>query len=91
MTRLENANPTCPWSSEIPTFYSSQARHGGHRNTFEVMTFTIPLRTLNSVACLLAVIPYQINYDRKHVHWNIVLTELYTAYADAAEMLLAVN
>jgi len=91
MTRLENANPTCPWSSEIPTFYSSQARHSGHRKTLDVMTSTLPLRTLNSVTGLLAVILYQINYDRKHVRWNIVWTELYTAYADAAEMLLAVN
>ena len=66
---MDNANPTCPFPSEIPTLYNGQARHGGHRKTLVVMTSAFHLRSHNSVASLLAVLPYQIvvNYllDRK--------------------------
>ena len=35
-------------------FHYGQPRHGGNRNIFEVMTSTLPKRTLVSVASLLA-------------------------------------
>jgi hypothetical protein len=41
------------------------------------MTSTCPIRTLGSVASLLAATLYQENPDRLHKLWNIGLTERY--------------
>jgi hypothetical protein len=40
---------------------------------------------------LLAATLYQGNPDTNHKLWNIVSTEIYTAYAGAAGMLLHIN
>ena len=47
-------------------FHSGQPTHGGDRETFEVMTSTLPKGTLGSVASLLTATIYQGNPDRNH-------------------------
>ena len=45
---------TYPWSFVTQIFHSGQPSRGGDRNPFEVMTSTLPKRTVGSVASLLA-------------------------------------
>ena len=58
---------------------------------FEVMTSSLPLRSLGSAASLLAATFYQGYPDWNHKLWNIVSTKRYTPYAGAAGMLLHIN
>ena len=46
-------------------FRNGQQSHGGDRKTFEVMTSTLPIGTIGSVASLLAATLYQGNPDRE--------------------------
>ena len=82
---------TYPWLFVTQIFHNGQTSHGDDRKTFEVMTSTWPIRTLGSVASLLAATLYQGNPDRIHMLWNIVSTEIYTPYEGAAGMLLHIN
>ena len=69
---------TYPWSFVTQIFHNSQPSHGGDRIFFlEVMTSTLPKRTLGSVASLLAATLYQGNPDMNHKLWNIVSSERY--------------
>ena len=62
-------------------FHSGQPCHGGDRNIFEVMTSTLPKRTLGSVASLLTATLYQGSPDKNHKLWNIVsLRDIYSIY-----------
>ena len=61
---------TYPWSFVTQIFHN-----GGDRKMFEVMTSTLPIWTLGSVASLLAATLYQGNPDRNHKLWNIVTSE----------------
>jgi hypothetical protein len=45
---------TYPWSFVTQIFYNVQPSHGDDRTIFEVMTSTLPKRSLGSVASLLA-------------------------------------
>ena len=82
---------TYPWSFVIQIFHSGQPSHGGDRTIFGMKTLTLLRGTLASVASLLAATLYQGNPDTNHKLWNIVSTEIYTAYAGAAGMLLHIN
>ena len=68
---------TYPWSFVTQILHNDQLSHGGDRNIFEVMTSTLPTRTLGSVASLLAATIYHGNPDMNHKLWNIVSTERY--------------
>ena len=68
---------TYPWSFVTQIFHNGQPSHGGDRKFFEVITSTLPKRTLGSVAFLLAATLYQRNPDRNHKLWNIVSSERY--------------
>ena len=54
-------NGTYPWSFVTQIFHNGQPSHGGDCESFEVMTSTLPRRTLGSVASLLAATLYQGN------------------------------
>ena len=58
-------------------YHNGQPSHGGDRNIFEVMTSTLPKRTISSVVSLLAATLYQGIPDRNRKLWYIVLTERY--------------
>jgi hypothetical protein len=58
-------------------FHNGHPSQGGDRKIFEVMTSTLPKRTLGSVASLLTATLYQGNPDRNHKLWNIVSSERY--------------
>jgi hypothetical protein len=67
-------------SGTYPLSFVTQIFHNGHgsdRKIFEVMTSTLPKRTLGSVVSLLAATLYQGNPDRNHKLWNIVSSERY--------------
>ena len=82
---------TYPWSFVIQIFHNGQPSHGGDHNIFDVIASTLPRGTLGSVASLLVATLYQGNPDTNHKLWNIVSTEIYTANAGAAGMLLHIN
>jgi hypothetical protein len=56
-------------------FHNGQPSHCGDRKIFEVMTSTLPKRTLGLVASLLVATLYQGNPDMKHKLWNITHTK----------------
>jgi hypothetical protein len=58
-------------------FTDSDYPFGVFKQTFEVMTSTLPIGTLGLVASLLAATLYQRNPDRNHMFWNILSTERY--------------
>jgi hypothetical protein len=68
---------TYPWSFVTQIFQNGQPSHGGGRTIFEVMTSTLPIGTLGSVASLLTATLSQGNPDRNHKLWNIVSSERY--------------
>jgi len=64
---------TFSWLFMTQIFHNGQPSRGGDRKTFELMTSTLPIATLRSVASLLAATLYQENPDRNHKLWNIAL------------------
>jgi hypothetical protein len=68
---------TYPWSFVTQIFQNGQPSHGGGRKIFEVMTSTLPIGTLGSVASLLTATLSQGNPDRNHKLWNIISSERY--------------
>jgi hypothetical protein len=46
---------TYAWSFVTQTFRNGQQSHGGDRKTFEVMTSTLPIGTIGSVASLVTL------------------------------------
>jgi hypothetical protein len=77
---------TEPWSLVTQIFLNDQPSHGGDRNIFEVMTWTLPKGTLGSVASLLAATLYQGNPDGNHKLWNIVSSERYILHMQVLYM-----
>jgi len=64
-------NKTYQRSFVTQIHHSGLPSHGADRKTFEVMNSAQPLRTLGSVASMLAATLYQGHHDRNHKHWNI--------------------
>ena len=58
-------------------FHNGQPSRDGVRKTYEEMTSTSPLGTLDLIVSLLAATLYQENHDRKHQPWTSVSTGRY--------------
>ena len=58
-------------------FHNGRPIHGCDSKTLKVITSTLPIGTLGSVASLLAATLYQGNPDRNYKLWNIVSTVRY--------------
>ena len=72
---------TYPWSQ---IYHNGQPSNGTDRKIFEVMTSTLPIGTLVSVASLLATILYQGNPDRNHKLWNKISIKHSNSYIPLA-------
>jgi hypothetical protein len=71
---------TYSWSFVTQKFHNGQLSHGGDRKTFEVMTSTSLIGTLDTVSSLLAALRYQWKPDRNHKLWKIVSTDIYSIW-----------
>jgi hypothetical protein len=63
-------NISCSFVTQ--TFHNGQPSHGGDRKIFEVVTSTLPIGILGSVASLSAAALYQENTDRNHLEYRII-------------------
>ena len=63
-----------PWSFVTQSYRNDQIGHSGDHKTFEVMTSTEPLETLDSVVSSTL---YHENYNRNQKFWKIAWTESY--------------
>ena len=69
---------TNPWWFVTYIFHTGQLSHGGDRKTYEMMTSTYSIVTLDSVTSLLTTSLYEGNHDKNHkLLWSIVSTKRY--------------